>query len=280
MSGRSTVNSHMNPGWRKLLLLGAAATLLSIMVGILLQTVFYEVVNNIPSIVKQDAHISLTLCKVFPNLSGCDPWIGVMTSLEIWEISQEVGQIGGLLVNLMLTIYFSINIATRKKEEEVLAGLYLGLFGLIFSLFLVMIIKIPLNFSNVSSVVKILMILSLPLGGYLGAIIGFQMHSKRYSSKIRQFFPVVNAEKMDGVVENLSDRELEVLVLVAEGFTNHEIANRLYISHATVKTHLQHIFGKLGVTNRTAAVTQALSYGYLRQETTPDEDHSKAANHK
>jgi DNA-binding NarL/FixJ family response regulator len=66
--------------------------------------------------------------------------------------------------------------------------------------------------------------------------------------------------------EKLSNRELEVLKLVAEGASNSEIASRLHISQATVKSHLIHIFGKLGVSDRTAAVTVALQRGLLRLE--------------
>jgi DNA-binding NarL/FixJ family response regulator len=62
----------------------------------------------------------------------------------------------------------------------------------------------------------------------------------------------------------LSPRELEVLALVADGTPNKEIARSLYISETTVKTHLGHIFTKLGVDDRTAAVTVALERGILR----------------
>jgi DNA-binding NarL/FixJ family response regulator len=58
--------------------------------------------------------------------------------------------------------------------------------------------------------------------------------------------------------ETPSERELEVLALVARGLTNRAIGRQLAISEATVKTHLVHLFGKLGVTDRTAAVTMAL----------------------
>ncbi|MDF0529946.1 response regulator transcription factor [Tsukamurella sp. 8F] len=61
----------------------------------------------------------------------------------------------------------------------------------------------------------------------------------------------------------LSDREVEVLRLVAQGCSNPEIGRRLYISHATVKTHLLRIFAKLEVTDRTAAVTTAIAQGVL-----------------
>ena len=61
-----------------------------------------------------------------------------------------------------------------------------------------------------------------------------------------------------------SERELEVLGLVARGMTNRAVARALSISEATVKTHLVHLFGKLGVDDRTAAVTVALERGLLR----------------
>lgn len=64
--------------------------------------------------------------------------------------------------------------------------------------------------------------------------------------------------------ESLSAREVEVLRLVARGASNQEIARALHVSQATVKTHLIHIFGKLGVSDRTAAVTVALERGILR----------------
>ncbi|WP_326566520.1 response regulator transcription factor [Amycolatopsis rhabdoformis] len=56
----------------------------------------------------------------------------------------------------------------------------------------------------------------------------------------------------------LSAREVEVLRLVAKGLTNAEIGRSLHIGEATVKTHLLRVFGKLGVSDRTAAVTTAL----------------------
>jgi DNA-binding NarL/FixJ family response regulator len=66
--------------------------------------------------------------------------------------------------------------------------------------------------------------------------------------------------------EALSTREVEVLTLVAKGASNKEIARTLHISEATVKSHLIHIFSKLGVTDRTAAVTVALERGLLSLE--------------
>ena len=56
----------------------------------------------------------------------------------------------------------------------------------------------------------------------------------------------------------LTQRELEVLQLLAFGHTNRDIGEKLYISADTVKTHLEHIFEKLGASDRTAAVAEAL----------------------
>ncbi|MFC4858959.1 response regulator [Actinophytocola glycyrrhizae] len=68
------------------------------------------------------------------------------------------------------------------------------------------------------------------------------------------------------VSESLSQRELEVLELIARGSTNREAAKQLFISEATVKTHLLHVYAKLGVNDRAAAVATAFSRGYLTAE--------------
>lgn len=62
----------------------------------------------------------------------------------------------------------------------------------------------------------------------------------------------------------LSERELEVLRLVATGLTNRAVARTLAISEATVKTHLLHIYAKLGVRDRASAVAAAYERGLLR----------------
>jgi NarL family two-component system response regulator LiaR len=62
-------------------------------------------------------------------------------------------------------------------------------------------------------------------------------------------------------VEDLSARELDVIRLVAEGLSNHDIAGRLVISEKTVKTHLTHILGKLGLSDRTQLAIYAIRTG-------------------
>ncbi|GAA3824778.1 MULTISPECIES: response regulator [Amycolatopsis] len=63
--------------------------------------------------------------------------------------------------------------------------------------------------------------------------------------------------------EELSQREIEVLTLVARGGTNKDAAAKLFISEATVKTHLLHAYAKLGVKDRAAAVALALRRGLI-----------------
>jgi DNA-binding NarL/FixJ family response regulator len=65
----------------------------------------------------------------------------------------------------------------------------------------------------------------------------------------------------------LTDRELQVLELAAQGLTNHEIAQRLYISVRTVEAHLTHVYDKLGVASRTEAVVRAMQRGWIHPGT-------------
>ena len=66
------------------------------------------------------------------------------------------------------------------------------------------------------------------------------------------------AKQRDRSAETLTERELEILQLLAFGYTNRDIGKKLFISPDTVKTHLEHIFQKLGANDRTAAVAEAL----------------------
>jgi LuxR family transcriptional regulator, maltose regulon positive regulatory protein len=68
---------------------------------------------------------------------------------------------------------------------------------------------------------------------------------------------------MAGLVVALSDRELEVLQLLAAGKPNQAIAEELVVTLETVKSHVAHILGKLGVANRTQAVARARELGLL-----------------
>jgi two-component system NarL family response regulator len=82
-----------------------------------------------------------------------------------------------------------------------------------------------------------------------------------YAGKSRIPGPVAErlAERVSGTA--LTERETEVLKLIVGGNSNKEIAAALYISEATVKTHINSLFGKLGVSDRTQATTTALQRG-------------------
>jgi DNA-binding NarL/FixJ family response regulator len=64
--------------------------------------------------------------------------------------------------------------------------------------------------------------------------------------------------------DTLTEREIEVLTLASRGNSNKEIAGALHITNATVKSHFVHIFDKLGVNDRTAAVTTAIERKIIR----------------
>jgi DNA-binding NarL/FixJ family response regulator len=63
--------------------------------------------------------------------------------------------------------------------------------------------------------------------------------------------------------ESLTERELDVLELIAEGDSNQEIARKLVVTVATVKTHVNHIFGKLGAESRVQVIARARAAGLL-----------------
>ena len=71
------------------------------------------------------------------------------------------------------------------------------------------------------------------------------------------------ARRSSSLVESLTERELEVLNLIAQGHSNQQIADALIVSLGTIKKHLNNIFGKLGVTSRTQAVARARELSLL-----------------
>jgi len=85
--------------------------------------------------------------------------------------------------------------------------------------------------------------------------------AKTMLGKLRKSRATLPAEAIDTPLGELSERELEVLSLVAEGLTNQDIAQRLVLSEHTVNRHVANILRKLGLPSRAAAATLAGRYG-------------------
>jgi DNA-binding NarL/FixJ family response regulator len=83
---------------------------------------------------------------------------------------------------------------------------------------------------------------------------------RRLLERLSEPEPVAPVEAPDG----LTARETEVLLLIAEGFSNQEIARRLHVSTATVKTHINNLFSKTGLKDRAQAVRYAFGKGLVR----------------
>jgi DNA-binding CsgD family transcriptional regulator len=82
-------------------------------------------------------------------------------------------------------------------------------------------------------------------------------------ASVRRRSPIIGPPTQAALVEPLTERELEVLGLAASGLTTDEIADGLVVSRNTVKSHLRHAYGKLGVRNRAEAVAVALHSGAI-----------------
>jgi LuxR family maltose regulon positive regulatory protein len=76
--------------------------------------------------------------------------------------------------------------------------------------------------------------------------------------------PIQRVMQPTSLVEKLSERELEILRLIASGMSNGQIAKNLFLTLNTIRAHSTHIFGKLGVHNRTEAVARAREIGLLK----------------
>ncbi len=100
---------------------------------------------------------------------------------------------------------------------------------------------------------------------YQAAIQGI---APEYTGRLLQAFPAPEVKPPSPdlpaeMIESLTERELDVLRLIAEGLSNQEIARQLFLALPTVKWHTSNIYGKLAVKNRTQAVAKARSLGIL-----------------
>lgn len=109
---------------------------------------------------------------------------------------------------------------------------------------------------SVEVYIAVVAVLSTALGVWVGSKL---LRQKRVVAVEPQ--PVLNEEAVRSL--GISARELEVLRTMANGHSNQEIADKLFISLATVKSHLSSLFGKLEVRSRTQAVLKAKAAGII-----------------
>jgi NarL family two-component system response regulator LiaR len=95
----------------------------------------------------------------------------------------------------------------------------------------------------------------LTLGIYFGSKLGYK--------KVQSSSPQNSTTLNEGIETDLSLRELEVLLNISDGLTNQQIADKLFISLNTIKTHTANIYSKLGVKSRTQAISKAKSLNLI-----------------
>ncbi len=86
------------------------------------------------------------------------------------------------------------------------------------------------------------------------------------ASQVMTFFSSLGTRAPEQLFPELTDREREVLALIAEGYTNAEITERLVVSPKTVRNHISHIFSKLQVADRAQAIMRAREEGLGREK--------------
>jgi LuxR family maltose regulon positive regulatory protein len=89
---------------------------------------------------------------------------------------------------------------------------------------------------------------------YFGTLI---LYPYEVLPRLTKMFPKVKKYLLDYSVETLTNKEIEIMKLIKDGYTNNQIKETLYISIGTVKWHINNIFSKLGVDNRVAAINEA-----------------------
>ena len=124
---------------------------------------------------------------------------------------------------------------------------------------------------SVEIYIAIVAILFAIFGIWLGLRIARRREPTREAGGVREALVAAQATALEPFTPNTANqqtlgitaRELEILALIARGFSNREIATRLFVSENTVKTHCARAFGKLGAARRTQAVQRGKELGLL-----------------
>lgn len=97
----------------------------------------------------------------------------------------------------------------------------------------------------------------------LGIWVGIQVIKRRERRQIANSYKPISPADSNTSAPDISDREMDVLLLMAEGLSNQEIADKLFISIHTVKTHSSNLFSKLHVKRRTQAIQKSKEIGLI-----------------
>jgi LuxR family maltose regulon positive regulatory protein len=133
-------------------------------------------------------------------------------------------------------------------------------------------LKLALSLAEPGGLISIFVSKGKPMAELLEEIIAVKKRdqddtktgfSLSYAKKILSIFKAGPPPKIEGLMDPISERELEVLYLIAAGLSNQEIADKLFISLNTVKTHTKNINSKLNVNSRIKAVARAKELGLL-----------------
>jgi DNA-binding CsgD family transcriptional regulator len=107
--------------------------------------------------------------------------------------------------------------------------------------------------------ITVIGIIFLAIGAFVGIKLARRKTHIEYVEKYIEKEPVINIAPND----ILTDRENEMLVCIIKGYSNKEIADKLFVSENTVKKHLNNIYSKLGVSRRTQAISKAKELGII-----------------
>jgi DNA-binding NarL/FixJ family response regulator len=103
---------------------------------------------------------------------------------------------------------------------------------------------------------------------------GEALFGAQIADRLMDFFADLSPQANTGIFPELTDREHEVLELIARGHNNQEIARQLVIAHKTVRNHVSNIFSKLQVADRAQAIIRARDAGMGRSTEKADDSHS------
>jgi hypothetical protein len=162
---------HSQWGW--VLLAGIAIPLLSLALARLVAATCSGLAHSIPSVYKQDWHVTLALCRSFPDLFGCEPGVGLFSGQEIVDLCDGVGAWAGPLFGLLLTTGVAIWITHRGGVATTLPGVGLGLISALAGSIVLVLYDQKVGLSGGAQGLWNLAVLFLVLGGgWLGGLVG------------------------------------------------------------------------------------------------------------